>query len=179
MLIGCGSWNQRAGRIARRANAAVPPHPGRTSSHLRVRTPSIYLQLQLPGDVNANPPGRYRPVRCENPSPTGRLVIGWGSSSQRAARVAPRIYAVVPPHPGRIRSHPRVSNPSTSLQLQISGDVKANLRGRYRPAGCGNPCPTGRLLIGWGFRSLLAARVAPRANTAVPPQPGRKVPINR
>ena len=31
---------------------------------------------------------------------------------------------------------------SVSLQLRQSGDVNADLPGRYRPAGCGNPNPT-------------------------------------
>ena len=81
------------------------PHPGRISYHPRVRNPSISLQLQLPGDENEDPPGRYRPARCGNPNPTVWLRIGWGSWSQRAARVASRDKIEVPPHPGRIGSH--------------------------------------------------------------------------
>ena len=49
----------------------VSPHPGRIISHPRVRKPSISLPLQQPGNVNADPPGRYRPARCGNPTPTG------------------------------------------------------------------------------------------------------------
>ena len=140
-------------RVAPRANVAVPLQPEKIRSHPQVRNPKISLLLQLPGDVNANPPGRYGPARCENPSPTGRLMIGWGLSSQRAARVAHRIYAAVPPHPGKISSNPRVSNRSISLQPQIPGDVKADLLGQCRLAGCGNASPTGRLLIGWASRA--------------------------
>ena len=54
----------------RRGPAAPGEDKGRISSHRRVRNPSIYLQLQHPGDVNADPPGRYRPARCGNPNHT-------------------------------------------------------------------------------------------------------------
>ena len=86
LIIGWGSWSQRAARVAPRDNVEVPPHPGRIRSHPRMINPSILLQLQQTGDENGNPAGRYRPTRCGNPNPTSWLLIGWGSWSQRAAR---------------------------------------------------------------------------------------------
>ena len=74
-----------------------------------------------PGDENGDPPVRYRPARCGNLNPIGWLLIGWGSWSQRAARVALRADVDVLPHPGRIGSHPRIKNPSKSLQFQTQG----------------------------------------------------------
>ena len=97
-------------RVAPRVSAAVLSLPERIRSHPQVRNPSISLQLQQPGDVNADHPGRYRPAGGGHPNPTGWLLIGWGSWSQRAARVVPRVNAEVPPHPGRIISYPRFKN---------------------------------------------------------------------
>ena len=102
----------------RRGSAA----PKEIGSQPRIKNPSVSLQLQQPGDENDVPPaGRYRPAWCGNPKPTGWLLIGWGSWSQRAARASPWANAEVPPHPGRIRSHPRIRNPSPCLQLQQTG----------------------------------------------------------
>ena len=95
----------------------VPPHPGRIISRPRIINLSISLQLQQPGDENADPPGRYRPAGCGNPNPTGWLLIGWGSWSKRTARVAPLAIDDVPPHTGRIRFYPRIINPPISIQL--------------------------------------------------------------
>ena len=117
LLIRWGSWSQRAARVSSRVNVEVSPHPGRMRSRLRIRNPSIFLQLQQPGDENGDPPGRYRPARCGNPNATGWLLIVWRSWSQRAASVAPRDNVEVPPHPGRIGSYSRIRNPSISLQL--------------------------------------------------------------
>ena len=101
--------------------------------HPRVRNPSISLQFQHPGDINADPPGRYRPGGCGNLNPTGLLLIGWGSWSQRAARVPPRANAEVPPHPGRVNSHPLIRNPDISLQLQQPGDGNLDPPGSIPP----------------------------------------------
>ena len=57
-------------------------------------------------DENGDSPGRYRSAPCGYLNPTGWLLIGWGSWSQRAGRVAPRANVNVPPHPGRMSSHP-------------------------------------------------------------------------
>ena len=38
----------------------------------------VYLQLRQHGDESGDPPGRNRPARCGNPSPTVRSLIGWG-----------------------------------------------------------------------------------------------------
>ena len=173
MVIGWGFSSQRAARVVHRIYAAVPPHPGKTSFHPRVSNRPISLQPQIAGDVKADLLGQYRPAGCGNPSPTGRLVIGWGLLSQRVVRDAPRANAVVPPHLRRKMSHPPVRNPSISLQLQQPGAVQKHLPVQYRPTGWVNPSPTGRLLIGWGFWSQRGARVAPRANAAVPLQPGK------
>ena len=93
---------EHAARVAPRDNVEVPPHPGRIRSHLRIRNSSKYLQIERPGDDNGDPSGRYRPARCGSSNPTGRLMAGWCSSSQRAAIVALRANVEVPPHPRRI-----------------------------------------------------------------------------
>ena len=154
-------------------NVEVPPHPGRIGSHPRINRPSICLQVQQPGDQNRDPPGPYRPAVCGNPSPTSRLLIGWGSLSQRAARVAPRDNVDVLPHPGRIGSHLRIKNLPKSLQLQQAGDENGDPPGQYYPARCGNPNPTGLLLISWGSMNQREASVAPLDNVEVPSHPGR------
>ena len=141
MLIGL--WSQRAARVAPRANAEVPPRPGSIISYPRIRNPFISLQLQQTRDDNADPPGRYRSARCGNPNPTDWLLIDCGSWSQRTARVAPRANAEVLPHPGMISSHPQVRNTSISLQIEQPGDENTDPPGRYRPARCGNPTPSG------------------------------------
>ena len=76
-----------------------------------------------------------------------RMVIGWGSWSQRAARVATWPNAEVSPNPGRISSPPRVRNHSTSVQLQLTRNENEDPPGRYRSAGGRNPNLTGWLLI--------------------------------
>ena len=136
----------------------------------RRRTP---LQPQKHGNENADAPGRYRSSSCGNPNHTGSLRIGWSSWSHRAARVASRDNVEVPTHPRKIGSHLRIINPPISLRLQQPGDDNDDLPGRYRPARCGNPNPTGWLLIGWGSWSQGAARVTPLVNVEVPPHPGR------
>ena len=47
--------------------------------HPRIRKPSISLQFRQPRNNNGDPPGRDRPARCGNPSPTRRSLIDWGS----------------------------------------------------------------------------------------------------
>ena len=151
MLIGWGSSSQRVARIAPRDNAEVTPHPGRIRSHLRIRNPLISLRLQQPGDGNDDLLGRYGPARCRNPNPVGWLLIGWGSWSLRAARVAPLANVEVPPHPGRVGSYPRIRNPYISLQLTpTTRGQNGDRPDRYCPARCGNLNHTGCLLIGWG-----------------------------
>ena len=110
-----------------------PAAPEEIRSHPRIRNPSMHLPLQQTGDGNRDPPGRYRPAWCGNPNPTSWLLIGWGPWSQRAARVAPRDNVEVPPHPGRIGSHPRIRNPSISLQPKQPDDENGDPPGRYRP----------------------------------------------
>ena len=90
MLIGWGSWSQRAARVAPRVNVEVSPHPGRMRCHPRIITISISLRLQQIGNENRDPLGRYCPARCGNPNATGWLLIGRRSWSQRAAGIAPR-----------------------------------------------------------------------------------------
>ena len=138
MLIRWGSWSQRAARVAPRANE-VPPHRGSIVSHPRISNSSKSLQPQQPGDGNGDLPGRYRPARCGNSNPTGWLLIGWGSWSQRTARVSPRINVEVLPHPGRIKSQPRKRDHSLSLQLPQPWDENGDPSGQQRQARCGNP----------------------------------------
>ena len=123
-------------------------------------------------DQNGDLPGRYNPARCGNPSPNGWLLIGLGSSSQRAVRVAPPDNVEVPPHPGRIGYHLWIRNPSKYIQQPE--DENADPPGRYRPAQCEKLNPTGWLLIGWGSCGQRAARVAHRHNVEAPPHPRRK-----
>ena len=66
------------------------------------------LQLQQTVDENGDHPGRYRPARRGNVNPTGGLLISSGLWSYRVVRVVPRDNVKVPPHPGRIGSHPRI-----------------------------------------------------------------------
>ena len=117
MLVDWGSWNQRAARVAPRDNVEVPSHPGRIGYHPLIRNPSISVILQQTVAENGDPLGRYRPARCGNPNLTGHWRIAYGSWGQRAARVSPRDNIEVPPHPLKIGSHPRIRNPTVSLQL--------------------------------------------------------------
>ena len=96
----------------------------------------MFLQPQQLADENRDRPDRYRPARCGNPNPTGSLLIGWGSWSQRAARgeSCPSANADVPANTGRISSHPQIRNPSMSLQLQQTGDENADPSSPYRSA---------------------------------------------
>ena len=66
-----GLMEQRAAVVASRDNVEISPHPGSIGSHPRIQTFSLYLQLQQPGDVNGDPPGRYRPQRVETPTQLG------------------------------------------------------------------------------------------------------------
>ena len=79
----------------------------------------------------------------------------------------------VPPHPGRIGSHPKLINSSISQQLQQPGGKNGDPAGRYHPARCGNPNPSCRLLIDVGTWRKRASRVTPRHNVKVPPHPRR------
>ena len=127
----------RGVRVAPRANAEVPPHPGRIVFYLRIRNPSMSLQLQQTGKKNADPPGRYRSARCGHPNPTGWLLTSWGSWSQPTARGASRDNVEVPPHPGRTIFNPRMRNPSIHILLRQAGDESGDAPGLHRPAGCG------------------------------------------
>ena len=77
---------------------------------------------------------------------------------------------VVPPHPGRVGSYPRIRNPSISLQLTPTN------RGRERgspgsilPRTVWKPQHTGLMLFGWGSWSQRATRIAPPAKVEVAP----------
>ena len=139
LLIGLGSWSQRTARVASLANVEVPPHPARIGSHPRIINPSIQLQLQQTGDGNSEPRGRYHPGWYGKPNPTGLLMIGWGSWSQRAARVSPRGNVEVQPHPGSIGSHPRIRNPSISLQPKQPDDENGDPPVDAAPQGVETP----------------------------------------
>ena len=79
LLIGWGSWSQRAPRVARQDNVEVPPHMGRIGSHPRMKNPSISLRLQQPAGGNGDPPGRCRHAVCGNLNLTSWL-LSRGSS---------------------------------------------------------------------------------------------------
>ena len=81
---------------------------------------------------------------------------------------------VVPPHPGRVGSYPRIRNPSISLQLTPT------TRGRERgspgsilPRTVWKPQHTGLMLFGWGSWSQRATRIAPPAKVEVAPLTGK------
>ena len=95
--------------------------------------------------------------------------MGWGSWSQRSARVAPPANVEVLAHPGKTRYHPRIRNTSIRLQFRQARDKNGDLPGGYRPARCGKPNCAGWLLIAWGSWSHRAARVGPLANVEVAP----------
>ena len=78
-------------------------------------------------------------VETLTPMAGGWLLIGWGSWNQRAARVVPATKVEVASLTGRLRSYPRITNPSISLQLQQTGDHDGDPTGRYRLTRCGNP----------------------------------------
>ena len=71
LLIGWGSWNQRAERVAPPGHVEVPPHTARIGSRHRIIDPSISLQPQEPEDGNGDQLGRYRQARCGNTNPVG------------------------------------------------------------------------------------------------------------
>ena len=97
-----------------------PPHSGWIRFYPRKSTPSIHVQLHQPGDENRDCLGRYRPARCGNLNPTVWLLIGWGSWSQRVARVAPLTNVDHPPHSG-IRFYPWMKSLSIRAQLHQPG----------------------------------------------------------
>ena len=178
--------------------------------HPRIRKPSISLQFRQPRNNNGDPPGRDRPARCGNPSPTRRSLIDWGSyiepAHPREDRFPSPIWryfhtsttqvtrgrkhrstGLIPPRrvwkpqpnwlvvdwlrlmkparggsytsgqrqrpaapgedkilsPGGIIFYFWMRNLSIPLQHQQPWDVNRDRPGRYRPARCGNPKPTG------------------------------------
>ena len=125
------------------ARRELPLWPTSTSRRTRggQKYPSISLQLHQTGDKNADPSGRYRSARCGHPNPISWLLIGWGSWSQPAARVASRDNVEVLPHPGRITFDLRMKNPSIHLQLRQAGNENGDPPVLHRPAGCGKPQP--------------------------------------
>ena len=66
-------------RVASRANTEFWPHSGRMRSHPRIRNPSISLNLRPPEEEIGDPTDKYRPVRCEDLNPTGRLLVDCSS----------------------------------------------------------------------------------------------------
>ena len=83
-------------------------------------------------------PGAILPHTAWKPQPHW-LLIGWGSWSQRAARVAAPAKAEVAPSTGRLRSHSRIRHPFISLQFHQTGNQDGDPTGRYRPTQRGNP----------------------------------------
>ena len=106
----------------------------------------MYVLLQTPWDESGDPAGRYLPERRGNLHATGGLLIGPGSRRQRATRVAPLAKFEDLSHPETICSHHQMRNPSALLNLQHPGGGNGDSPGRFRPARCGNPNPTGWLL---------------------------------
>ena len=98
---------QRRGSAAPREDKFPSPH----------QKPLLISKIITTRGRKRRSPGRYRPAWCGNSNPTGWLLIGRGSWSQRVARVASLAEAEVPRHPGRIGSHPWIRNRSISPQL--------------------------------------------------------------
>ena len=160
-------------RVAPRDNAEVPPQPRRIRSHSRVRNPFRSLQLQQPREIKADPPGRYRPAGCGNQP--NWLVADCGSWSKLAARVASLANVEVPPHPGRIGSHPQIRNLST----QTTRGRKRRSPGSIPPLRVWKTQPYW-LAVNW--QRLMGpdpARVTPRDNIEVPPHPERIISHSR
>ena len=82
----------------------------------------VYLQLRLTVDKNG--------VSRVDTAPHGM---------KTPTLVSDCLLARVKRHSEKIRSHPRVRNPSIRLQLGRTGDENGGPPGRYRPARCGNP----------------------------------------
>ena len=101
LLTGWGSWSQRAERVAPGDNVEVTPNTGTIRSHLRIINRYLHQQLQQTGDENDDPPGQYRLVMRGNQTLIGRLLIGWGSWSQRVSGFSPRDDVEVRLFPGR------------------------------------------------------------------------------
>ena len=70
------------------------------------------------------------------------LIADWLDSwSQCAERVASRADVEVPPHPGGMRSYPRISTPSIYLNLRQLGEQKISSRGSIPPRMVWKPRP--------------------------------------
>ena len=83
--------------------------PDHKSFHISTTPTTWRRKRRSPGSI---PPST-------TPNPSGWLLIGCGSLSRYAARIAPRANVEeVPPHPGRIRFHTQIRYPSIPLQLQ-------------------------------------------------------------
>ena len=79
-LAGCCLIKRsRAKRVAPLASFEVPPRPGRTGCHLRIRILAMYVLLQTPGVETGDPAGRYCSERRGNLHAPGWLLIGRGS----------------------------------------------------------------------------------------------------
>ena len=101
---------------------------------------------------------------------TGWLLIGWGSWSQRTAGVSQRDNVEVPPHSGRIGSHPLIRNPSISLQLQQIG-TKTEIPGLIPTRTVWKP-HLHWLVADWPeLMQPTRGEVAPRDNVEAPSHP--------
>ena len=85
-VLGQSGGEARAAGVTPRGNPTISPHTGTIGHHPRFSNPPIHLQLRQRGGENGDSPGRNRPARCGNPSPTGRSLTCWGSY-------------IEPPHP--------------------------------------------------------------------------------
>ena len=113
----------------------IQHHPMKIGSHDRMKCISVSLQLQQTGDETGDPPGRYRPARCENPNSTVSLLnlnLNLGFSEP------------VPPGQDKVSSthHEYFHTSLTPTTRDDNGD----LPGRYCPVWCGTPNLTSCLL---------------------------------
>ena len=162
----------------------MPLGPTTRSRRTRKGEALIRWSVILPCLYNSNP-GMKRNIPRVDTAPQGvealtplghcQLAGAHMTWSRRAARIAPWGNVEVPPHREGRSFHPLVGNPAISLQLQPRDETE-HPPGRYRPAECGNPNPTGSLPIGWGSYDMEPARGEnfPSGQRRGPAAPGRE-----
>ena len=146
--MGWSSCSQRAARVAPRAYAEVLPHTERISSHQPVRHPSTSLQLQYPGDENADPRGSIPSFRMWKPQPHWVIANWLGFMESVRGESCPSSQRRSPAAPGEDKFLYSGQKPFHFSTTSTNGDETADPPGRYRPERCGNPNPTDRLLMG-------------------------------
>ena len=149
-LIG---WGDRAWHARRELLLGTSPRPStpggdRALSPVR-KSVHIFATPEIRPRKNCSPASIPRRTVCK-PQPH-RPIANWLGLEYKQR------------HPGTIGSHPRIGNPSITLQIQQPGDKKRVPPGRHRSARCGNPNHTdSTTLSGWG-----SFEVPPHAGTKI------------